>query len=153
MGVRGPAPAAAAEDAVRLRMVIMRLARWAGRTRAGSALSATQTMVLATIVHRSPIGPSELARLEALNPTMLSRILRRLEDEGLVARQEDPEDRRAVRLAATAEGRRLNERIRRARADELAHVLENLDEAARAALTEALPALESLADELKEKRR
>ena len=46
----------------------------------------------------------DLAAAEALNPTMLSRVLAHLEEAGLAARAADPGDGRATRAEATAGG-------------------------------------------------
>jgi|SRR4051794_5043230 DNA-binding MarR family transcriptional regulator len=45
-----------------------------------------------------PLSPSELARRAALHPATLTGILDRLESGGWIARERDPEDRRAVRV-------------------------------------------------------
>lgn len=130
-------------------MVIMRLSRWAARTGAGGELTSTQSMVLGTVAVKGPLGPSELARLEALNPTMLSRILRRLEEAGLLRRLADPDDGRAILVEATADGRRRNDAIRLARNDALAAVLAELAADQRTVLIEALPVLETVVEKLK----
>jgi len=54
---------------------------------------------------------SELAREEGLNPTMLSRIVGKLEAAGLVTRTCDSHDARVIHLAATQEGIALRERF------------------------------------------
>ena len=53
---------------------------------------------------------SELAREEDLNPTMLSRVVARLADGGLLERTPHPDDGRAVLCEITPEGRELVER-------------------------------------------
>src|SRR3954452_3776856 len=45
-----------------------------------------------------PISPSELARRTGLHPATVTGILDRLERGGWIARERDPEDRRAVRV-------------------------------------------------------
>ena len=44
-------------------------------------------------MRRGPMRPSELAEAEALNPTLLSRVLAHLEDRGLVLARAGPEGR------------------------------------------------------------
>ncbi len=132
--------------------MIARLTRWAARTSGGDDLTTTQAMVLATIVHNGPLGASELARAEALNPTMLSRVLRRLEEAGLIARETDPDDRRAVRVVPTRAGTRRHEIIRSARSAALDAALAELCADERTTVLQALPALERLADILKGRR-
>ncbi|MGD1012089.1 MAG: MarR family transcriptional regulator [Acidimicrobiales bacterium] len=144
--------AAEADVSVRLRMVIARLSRRLERTRAGAALTSVETTVLATTIRRGPLGLSELARAEGMNPSMLSRVVRRLESSGLIVRQSDPEDRRAAVVTATASGRRLHERIRAERSDSLSAILTELSPAERTALYSGLPVLEKVAEHVKKRR-
>jgi DNA-binding MarR family transcriptional regulator len=104
--------------------------------------------VLFTIVRLGPIGLSELAAIESLNPTMLSRITAQLCDSGLIIREADPGDRRSANVVATSAGRRIRERIHRERTRALNAHVEQLDEHQRQALWNALPVLEELADRL-----
>jgi DNA-binding MarR family transcriptional regulator len=137
-----------AEDTARLRMVLGRLSRRLRPTRAGSGLTASQISVLFTVVRLGPLRLSELAEIEQLNPTMLSRIVAQLGEAGLIRRLPDPEDGRAALVQGTASGRRTRERIHRERAEALGAHVRELDEAQRAALWRALPVLEELADRL-----
>ena len=95
---------------------------------------------------------SWLAQEEGMNPTMLSRVVWRLEDAGLLARRPDPRDRRAALVDATPAGRKLHERIRAERADALSQLIEHLGVAEREDLDAALPVLEQLARDLKDRR-
>src|SRR5271165_3809766 len=124
---RAPADTRRQERSARLRAVIGRLSRRLRGTAAGAGLTPTQTSILFTVVRRGPVGLSELAELESINPTMLSRITAHLVDEGLLERTVDPSDRRAARVAATAAGRRLRERIHRERTEALEAHLQELD--------------------------
>ena len=73
-------------------------------THADQNLSPSQRDVLGTVVRRGPVGLSELASIEGLNPTMLSRIAAKLEGAGLIVRAPDRKDGRAASLAATDAG-------------------------------------------------
>jgi DNA-binding MarR family transcriptional regulator len=139
------------DTAARLRAAIGRLHRRLRSTPAATAsgLTATKISVLFTVVRAGPIGLSELATREGVNPTMLSRVVGHLVDAGLFERTSDPADGRAALVSATTTGRRLAERIRRERTDALNAALGPLSPQDRAALQQALPALEALADELK----
>jgi DNA-binding MarR family transcriptional regulator len=136
------------EDTARLRAVIGRLSRRLRSTVAGSGLTPSQISVLFTVVRYGPIGLSELAELEDVNPTMLSRITGNLSEAGLLARTVDPEDKRAASVAATAAGRRLRERIHRERTHALALHVDQLPREQRGLLWRALPVLEELAESL-----
>jgi DNA-binding MarR family transcriptional regulator len=136
------------ESSARLRAVIGRLSRRLRPTVAGSGLTPSQISVLFTIVRLGPLGLSELAAVEGVNPTMLSRVTAQLSDSGLIRREADPSDRRSANVLATAAGRRLRERIHRERTRALSAHIEELDEHQRQALWDALPVLEELADKL-----
>jgi DNA-binding MarR family transcriptional regulator len=133
------------ETAARMRAVIARLGRGLRQTRAGNELSPSQYEVLATISIRERVRLGDLATIEGLNPTLLSRIVGRLEESGLVAREQDPDDRRVAHVAVTPAGRALHLRIRGERTDALALALDELPEAELDRLLDALPVLEALA--------
>jgi DNA-binding MarR family transcriptional regulator len=137
------------DTAARLRLATARLWRRL-RTSSPTGLTQTEASVLFTVARCGPIGMSELARAEDLNPTMLSRVVARLADAGLLTRTQHPEDGRAVVVTATEAGTRLREDTQRARTDVLARELDGLSEAEVAVLDAALPVLERLAARLKE---
>jgi len=136
------------ELGARLRAAIGRLSRRLRPTVAGSGLTPSQISVLFTIVRHGPLGLSELAELESVNATMLSRITSQLSAGGLIVRSQDPDDRRSATVAATAAGRRMRERIHRERARALSAHVDELSEQERLALWHALPVLEQLAERL-----
>jgi DNA-binding MarR family transcriptional regulator len=149
-----PAPILDEETAVRLRIAVARLSRALRPTSAGEAarLTPTRASVLLTIVREGQIGLSALAAGENLNPTMLSRAVSALVQAGLVARVSDNEDRRAAWVRSTPAGRKLAERMRRERTAALNHGLEGLSRDDRRAIESALPALEGLAKQLRDRR-
>lgn len=152
---KGTAPPATGEEldtTARLRVAIGRLARRLQRAASDVPLTATELAVLATTSRMGPIGLGRLAAEEAMNPTMLSRVVRTLERAGLLRREEDPADRRAARVEPTEEGRHLVDRVRHEKADALARALDRLGEADRAVLAGAVPVLEALAEALREER-
>lgn len=146
------APAAASdvevEPSARLRAVLGRLSRRLRPTLAGSGLTPSQIAVLFTVVRFGPLRLSELAEIERLNPTMLSRIAAQLTEAGLIKRSVDPDDRRASLVQASAAGRRMRERIHRERTQALDAHVQELSEPEREALWAALPVLERLAERL-----
>ena len=129
--------------------VIGRLGRMLRPTRTAGALTPTQISVLATISREGPIPMARLAEREALNPTMLSRVIGKLGDAGLVRRTTAPDDRRSALVAVTAGGRALRERIHSERSETLARSLAALTPAERRSIEDALPALEALAVQLR----
>ncbi|MGH3763311.1 MarR family winged helix-turn-helix transcriptional regulator [Actinophytocola sp.] len=138
-----------AEAVTRLRRVIGRLARLFNASSSSEGLTPTQASVLGLVAHRGPIGLAELTDLEGLNPTLLSRVVSKLDGDGLVRRQPDPADQRAVQLEATDAGHRTHARILAARTQTVAKILEDLSPDVSDTLAEALPALEALAEGLR----
>ncbi len=141
------------DSAARLRAVIGRLNRRLRPTSAGAAagLTPTRLSLLFTVVRRGSIGLSELAAMEGINPTMLSRIVGDLVEAGLLERACDPADRRAALVRLTPEGRQLAEEMRTERTDVLNGALEALAPGDLERLEQALPALERLAEALRER--
>ncbi|MFC4946306.1 MarR family winged helix-turn-helix transcriptional regulator [Pseudonocardia sp. GCM10023141] len=133
------------DDVARLRIALARIARQLDRQTRGDSLTRTQASTLATVNHNGPLRISELADLEGVNPTMLSRIVAKLEDRGLLVRSPDPADGRAARVETTPEGRELTLRLRAERTRLLAERLATMPDTGATPLLAALPALEALA--------
>ena len=74
-----------ANDVNRLRIAFGRISRTVDRQVSGDSMTRTQLSVLSTVAHLESIGMGELAEYEGLNPTMLSRVVGKLEARGLVA--------------------------------------------------------------------
>jgi DNA-binding MarR family transcriptional regulator len=66
---------------------------------------------LAALYARRNCTMSDLADLASIDRTTLTRTVDRMEESGWLARQSDSEDMRVTRLALTAAGRRLFEKI------------------------------------------
>ena len=148
------APLLDVDTAGRLRVVIGRLSRRLRITAAGSeaGLTPTRISVLLSVDRYGPIRIADLAELESLNPTMLSRAISKLVDDAALERVSDDRDRRAAWVNVTDAGHRLAERMRRERTDALNEALGGLDADDRRLLEEALHALEGLAAELRDRR-
>ena len=134
-----------ADDVTRLRAAIGRLSRQLNASVADNGYSPSQLSVLGTVARRGPIGIGELVELEGVNPTMLSRIVTKLSDTGLIERITDPDDGRAGVVQTTAAGRKLHARVQEQRSKAIAARLQNMPESQAAQLLAALPALEALA--------
>jgi DNA-binding MarR family transcriptional regulator len=85
--------------------------RWQAAIRAALApleLTHVQFVLLASVTHLggdgSPTTQRALADFAATDPMMTSQVLRTLENKGLVARRDHPQDRRAKAVAATEAG-------------------------------------------------
>lgn len=137
-----------ADEVVRLRRAINRLARQFNTSATDESLTPTQASVLGLIAARGPVGLPELVKLEHINPTMLSRVVGKLADDGLISRTPDPDDLRSVTVALLPPGRAVHERIKAQRAGAVSKAARALPQREHAALIAALGALEHLADEL-----
>lgn len=88
----------------------VRDAMWARMEReiaaGGHDLTFSQYITLKTLAG-GRAGVSELARAAQLHPGAMTRVLDKLEAQGLVARVTDPQDRRAVHVDLTDAGRAL----------------------------------------------
>lgn len=135
-------------------MAIGRLSRRLRSTAAArdAGLTPTAISLLLSVARTGPVRLAELAASEGVNPTMLSRAVAAMVQDGLLRRASDEGDRRAAWVEVTAAGRRLAERMRRERTDAVNLALDALSEADRRRVEQALPALESLAEALKARR-
>ena len=136
------------EDVARLRIALARIARALDRQSRGHSLTGTQASVLATAARLGPVRITELAEVEGINTTMMSRIVGKLEDAGLLHRSADPDDRRAAIVEATTAGRELQRHVREERTRLLAEHLATLPAAHTDGVLDALPHLEALATAL-----
>ena len=136
-----------ADSAIRLRRVVLGLARRLNAASSGEGLTPAQASVLAIVVNRGPLGLAELTEIEGLNPTMLSRVVGRLDEIGLIVRTPDPGDLRSASLVATQRGQRVHQRILAQRAETVSRSAKRLTDEEHASLVRALPALERLAED------
>ncbi len=72
--------------------------------RSGHDLTFSQYITLKKLAEGTA-GASDLARAAELNPGAMTRLLDKLEAKGLLAREADPDDRRALHITLTAMGR------------------------------------------------
>jgi DNA-binding MarR family transcriptional regulator len=138
-----------ADTVTRIRVALGRLARQLNTTAAASGLSPTQLSVLASIVKYGPVGMSDLAKVEAVNATMLSRVVGKMEVAGLVTREADAADGRCLVVRVTPTGRATHRRVRDEKSRMLALHLQRLPADQSALIVEALPALEALVLEMR----
>src|ERR1700722_6932058 len=104
------------DTVIRLRRVVLRLARQLNAASREEGLTPTQASVLGITTTRGPLSLAELTELEGINPTMLSRVVGKLDSFGLIKRLRDPDDFRAARVEVTPEGKQTNQRIAAERA-------------------------------------
>jgi DNA-binding MarR family transcriptional regulator len=128
-----------------LSVSLRRISRRIDRQVSVGGLTSTEVSILASIARRGPLGLGELAAHEGVNPTMLSRVIGRLEAADLVRRQSSIADRRAIEVVATRKGARMRERLLTHRSQVLAERLAELPPGMTDMILNAAPALEALA--------
>ncbi len=132
--------------AAHLRLSVTRTARRL-RQEAGSGLTPSLAAALATVERHGPLAPSALAAAERIRRPTATRIVGRLEDDGLVARAPDPDDGRGCLVRITPRGRALLRSLRSRKTAFLARRLEALDPEDRAALDRAARLLDRLLED------
>jgi DNA-binding MarR family transcriptional regulator len=81
----------------------------------GNRIDRMALMVLGTLAHCGPSRLTTVAERIGQDPSTVSRQVADLEKAGLLVRETDPEDRRAMRLKATTDGQQLLDRLSRGR--------------------------------------
>lgn len=112
-----------------------------------SGVGPAQLSALSVLVFGGPRSLGELAEAEQVRPPTMSRIVAGLERDGLVCRH-GTEDKRRVRLEATAKGTRMLWEGRRRRVESLAAAVESLNEAEVRHLAELAQLLEKILQKL-----
>ncbi|WP_088318257.1 MarR family winged helix-turn-helix transcriptional regulator [Kineosporia sp. R_H_3] len=136
-------PAEVDAAAARFYLALGRLARIVRRSGDGDLGPGTFS-ALATLAQLGPMRLGDLAAREGVAPPTLTRIVAALEESGLVVRETDPADRRAVRVAATPDGAALTAGVRTARSAALRDRMLALPRADLDVLLAAVPVLEAL---------
>ncbi len=136
----------ASELAARLRLAVARTSRRL-RQEADAGLSATLLAGLATVERHGPLTPSELAARERVQRPTATRLIARLEADGLVTRTADPADGRSSLIAIGDDGRALLREARTRKDAYLARRLRTLPPEDRATLARAAVLLERLLEE------
>lgn len=129
--------------AARLRLSATRLARRL-RQESGAGLTPSQLSALAVIEHHGPLTLGELAELERVAPPSITKVVAKLESDGLVNRSADPSDRRTARVSVSDQGAALISESRRRKTAWLTDRITELSSDQRADLGAALDVLDQL---------
>ena len=111
------------------------------------SVTITQFRTLVVLDGPAPINLNTLADRLDVNSSTAMRMIDRLLVAGLVTRRENPDNRREVLLALTAEGRRLVETVTRRRRAEIAKIVTAMPADRRSELVSALHAFAEAARE------
>jgi DNA-binding MarR family transcriptional regulator len=141
--VRTTSPPTLAAQADRLRLVLARTARRL-RQEAGTDLGPSLVAALGTVERRGPLTPSEVAAHERIQRPTATRLIARLEEQGLIERTAAPGDARSCLLSITPAGAAALAEIRTRKDAFLAQRLRILPAEDRATLARAADLLEEL---------
>jgi DNA-binding MarR family transcriptional regulator len=131
--------------ALLLREAIAKVNRRLRQTRPLGELTVAQISALVSLGTAGAMTPRELAEAERVQPPTMTRIVARLEEQGLVQRTPHPTDGRQVILAPSAEGRAVLDEYQRVRDEWLANRLAGLTPEERKALQRAAEILTRIA--------
>ncbi len=131
----------------RLHSAAIHLLRRLRRTDEATGLSPARLSALSVVVFAGPRTLGELAGIEQVRPPTMTHLVRGLEQQGLVKRTSDDDDKRVARISATQKGRRLLERGRQLRLKGLTDRILDLSASDVAALEAAIPIIEWLSEE------
>ena len=128
-----------------LGVLLRRLTRLAGSGEDEAPLTATQRIVLIELHDAGPLRLNALARLIGTSAATASRAVDMLVQMGLVVRLTDPDDRRAVQIDLSPDGRRSVDERKARIADAFAPAVAALD---RSEQRELVRLLELMTDAL-----
>jgi DNA-binding MarR family transcriptional regulator len=132
------------EIAASLRLSAARLARRL-RQESDAGLTPSQLSALAAIESEGPLTLGALADHERVAPPTITRVVTKLEADGLVHRLPDAEDRRISRVRTTDAGDALLAELRKRKNAWLTDRIRELSDDQRRRLADALDVLELLA--------
>ena len=136
-------PMTEAQEVAALSQAVHRLSRRL-RKRADLHLTASQTSALTTVERHGELRLGELARLEQIGKSTMTRLVAKLEAAGYLHRWIDPADGRVSLVKVSEHGADV---LRAARARQQAYLsrqFEALDAGDKAALLASIPAIEKL---------
>ena len=130
------------EAADRIHSAAIHLLRRVAREDVRSGVSPARLSALSVLVFGGPKTVTELAEAERVRVPTMSRLVSAMVEERLVRRRAHESDGRAVRLEATARGRRAIDRARVHRLGLLAELLATADEREVAIVRESAAIIE-----------
>jgi DNA-binding MarR family transcriptional regulator len=133
------------QEAFHLVLALHRVIRTLRREAPAASLSPTHVIVVAQLLASGPMRIGELATQVPCSQPTATTVVSGLEEAGLVRREPDPEDRRAIRVVATEEGRQKVFSVAHGEAEVLANRMAKLAPAERELLAAVQPILYRLA--------
>jgi DNA-binding MarR family transcriptional regulator len=113
---------------------------------ADESITPSRFSALITIHQRGPVRLSDVADAERIGKSTVTRLVAKLEDDGLVSRVQDPRDGRSALVVTTQLGEELLDSTNQRANEYLRARLARLDFRDVATIVAALPAIERLLD-------
>jgi DNA-binding MarR family transcriptional regulator len=110
-----------------------------------NGLTSPEWRILGLVRRFGPLPFAQVAARSTLDKAQVSRSVKKLQERGLLSVEPDSAHSQRLLLSATAEGRRLHERVRRAAGKEQVRLLSTLSPAQRDTLWHALQVLTAAA--------
>jgi DNA-binding MarR family transcriptional regulator len=114
------------------------------RQESGSGHTPSQLSALSTVHSHGPLTLGALAEHERVAPPSITKVLAKLEADGLVERSTDPTDRRVTNVQATKAGHDLIRETRRRKTTWLTARIRELPADEKARLADAVEVIEHL---------
>ncbi len=143
--VNGAGQGSAQETADRLHSAAIHLLRRLRRWDTATGIPGPQLSALSVVVFRGPLTLGSLAAAEQVRPPSMTRVVRALEQAGLVEREADAKDRRSFWIRATPLGETVLQEGRLRRVQALAAEISGLSPEDRSHLDRGLAVMERIA--------
>jgi DNA-binding MarR family transcriptional regulator len=118
------------------------------RHRKGMDFTLAQLRVMRLVSRHENCRMNELARMAGISMPTLTGIVDRLVRAGILARERDPNDRRAVRVHFTPKGKDMRDRHRRFRVERIGEMLKRLNSGERGELARSMEKTYSIVSKL-----
>ncbi|ATB42859.1 hypothetical protein CYFUS_008338 [Cystobacter fuscus] len=133
------------EHAERALVLMSRLHRWAATSVQANQLAGELSLRQLTMlyaIHQGISSPRLLARRLLVTPAVITGLLDRLERQGYVRREAEPDDRRRLRMVLTEAGLSVSQQVRQALTGDLAAQFASASQAELKELGRAMDLLE-----------
>lgn len=143
-----PSLAVFGSDALHLTLALHRLVRSVRRVvPASSGLTPAHLVVLSGLLEHGPARIGRIAQLVPCSQPTATTLVAQLERSGLVRKETDPDDGRAVRITVTDTGREQMVSLACGEADLLGERLASLSTVEQELIREVIPLLRKLSDD------
>jgi DNA-binding MarR family transcriptional regulator len=116
----------------------------------GFAVNMSQLKAMTAFSEDSPLSMGELCKMANVKMPSMTEVVDRFEQEGILERIRDMEDRRVVKVKMTAKGKKMHKEVLKKRADELTKRFGVLTTEERTSLVDSLKSVSELLTKVKD---